>query len=148
MSLIENKKAGLRFEILETYVAGMELTGAEVKSLRAKRGSLEGARVIVRGGEAYVAGMTIPPYQVKNTPESYDPEHVRRLLLSKKEIAELADAESKKGLTTVPLEVYNAGRYLKLKVAIAKGKGKADKREDLKRADAKIEMERALRGKR
>lgn len=148
MSLIQNKKAGLRFEILETYAAGMELTGAEVKSLRAKRGSLEGARVIVRGGEAYVVGMTIPPYQVKNTPESYDPEHVRRLLLSKKEIAELADAESKKGLTTVPLEVYNAGRYLKLKVAIAKGKGKADKREDLKRADAKIDMERAMRGKR
>lgn len=148
MSLIQNKKAGLRFEILETYAAGMELTGAEVKSLRAKRGSLEGARVIVRGGEAYVVGMTIPPYQVKNTPESYDPEHVRRLLLSKKEIAELADAESKKGLTTVPLEVYNAGRYLKLKIAIAKGKGKADKREDLKRADAKIDMERAMRGKR
>ena len=103
--------------------------------------------MIVRGGEAYVAGMTIPPYQVKNTPEAYDPEHVRRLLLSKKEISELSDAESKKGLTVVPLEVYNSGRYLKLKVAIVRGKGKADKREDLKRADAKLDIERALRGK-
>ena len=148
MSLVVNKKAGLRFEILDTYVAGLELSGAEVKSLRGKHGSLEGARVIVRGGEAYLVGMTIPPYQVKNTPESYEPERVRRLLLSKKEIAELADAESKKGLTTVPLEVYNVGRYLKVKVAIAKGKGKADKREDLKRADAKLDMERAMRAKR
>ena len=147
MSLIQNKKAHLRFEVLESYVAGMELTGGEVKSLRAKHGSLEGARVIVRGGEAYVAGMTIPPYQVKNTPEAYDPEHVRRLLLSKKEISELSDAESKKGLTVVPLEVYNSGRYLKLKVAVVRGKGKADKREDLKRADAKLDIERALRGK-
>lgn len=148
MSLIENKKARLRFSILETYVAGMELMGAEAKSLRAKHGSLEGARVIVRGGEAFLVGMTIPPYQVKNTPETYDPERTRRLLLSKKEIAELADAESKKGLTTVPLEVYNAGRYIKVSVAIVKGKGKADKREDLKRADAKLDMERAMRGKR
>lgn len=148
MSLIENKKARLRFEILETYVAGMELTGAEAKSLRAKHGSIEGARVVVRGGEAFLLGMTIPPYQMKNTPETYDPERTRRLLLSKKEIAELADAESKKGLTTVPLEVYNVGRYIKVSVAVVKGKGKADKREDLKRADAKIEMERAMRGKR
>lgn len=148
MSLIENKKARLRFEILETYVAGMELTGAEAKSLRQKHGSLEGARVVVRGGEAFLLGMTIPPYQMKNTPETYDPERTRRLLLSKKEIAELADAESKKGLTTVPLEVYNVGRYIKVSVAIVKGKGKADKREDLKRADAKLEMERAMRGKR
>lgn len=147
MSLIENKKARLRFAILETYVAGMELTGAEAKSLRAKHGSLEGARVVVRGGEAFLVGMTIPPYQMKNTPETYDPERTRRLLLSKKEIAELADAESKKGLTTVPLEVYNVGRYIKVSVAIVKGKGKADKREDLKRADAKIDMERAMRGK-
>lgn len=147
MSLLENKKARLRFEILETYVAGLELTGAEVKSLRGKHGSLEGARVIVRGGEAYLTGMTIPPYQTKNTPETYDPERPRRLLLSKKEIAELADAEDKKGLTTVPLEVYNAGRYLKARVAIVRGKGKADRREDLKRADAKLEMERAMRGK-
>lgn len=148
MSLVENKKARLRFEILETFVAGLELSGAEVKSLRQKHGSLEGARVIVRGGEAYLTGMSIPPYQMKNTPDTYEPERPRRLLLSKKEIGLLADAESKKGLTVVPLEVYNVRRYLKVAVAIARGKGKADKREDLKRADAKLEMERAMRGKR
>lgn len=146
-ALLENKKARLRFSILETFSAGLELSGAEVKSLRGKLGSLDGARVIVRGGEAFLVGATVPPYQPSNMPKGYDPEHPRRLLLSKKEIAELADAESKKGLTVVPLEVYNAGRYLKLRVAIAKGKGKADRREDLKRQDAMREAERALRNR-
>ncbi len=147
MTLIDNKKARLRFEVLETYTAGMELEGTEVKSLRAKLGSLNGARVIVRGSEAFLVGMTIPPYQIANTKESYDPERPRRLLLSKKEIAELAEAEAKKGLTIVPLNVYNSGRYLKVAVAIVRGKGKSDKREDLKRRDAELDIKRALRGK-
>ena len=145
-ALIENKKARLRFEVLETYTAGLELHGFEVKSLRAKLGSLEGSRVIVRGAEAFVVGMTIPPFQVANAPKSYDPERPRRLLLSKKEIVELLDAESKKGLTVIPLEVYN-NRYLKMAVAIVRGKGKADRREDLKRLEAKKEADRALRQK-
>jgi SsrA-binding protein len=146
-TLLENKKARLRFSILETFSAGLELSGTEVKALRAKLGSLEGSRVVVRGGEAYLVGATIPPYQVANAKEDYAPEKTRRLLLNKKEIAELADAESKKGLTVVPLEVYNAGRYIKLRVAIVKGKGKADRREDLKRQDAMREADRAIRSK-
>jgi SsrA-binding protein len=83
-----------------------------------------------------------------NTPETYDPEKTRRLLLNKKEIAELADAESKKGLTIVPLEVYNAGRLVKLRLAIVKGKGQEDRREDLKRQTDMREAERDARGKR
>lgn len=146
MILLENKKVRLRFTVLETYSAGMELLGGEVKSLRAHHGSLDGARIIVRAGEAYLIGATIPPYQIKNTPENYDPERTRRILLSKKEIAELADAESKKGLTIVPLEVYN-NRYLKLRIAIVKGKSKVDKREDLKKADAARDIDRALKTK-
>ena len=147
MSLIENKKVRLRFEILETYSAGMELQGTEVKALRQKQGSLEGARIVVRGGEAYLVGATIPPYQIPNTLESYDPARTRRLLLSKKEITELADIEAKKGLTIVPIEVYNAKRFIKLRFAVVRGKGKADKREDLKKADAMRDIERALRGR-
>lgn len=147
-TLIENKKARLRFSILETYSAGLELSGAEVKSLRGKRGSLDGSRIVVRGGEAFLVGSTIPPYQMANTPETYDPEKTRRLLLNKKEIAELADAESKKGLTIVPLEVYNAGRLVKLRLAIVKGKGQEDRREDLKRQTDMREAERDARGKR
>jgi SsrA-binding protein len=146
MILLENKKVRLRYSVLETYSAGMELLGGEVKSLRAHHGSLDGARIIVRAGEAYLIGATIPPYQIKNTPENYDPERTRRILLSKKEIAELADAESKKGLTIVPLEVYN-NRYLKLRIAIVKGKSKVDKREDLKKADAARDIDRALKTK-
>lgn len=146
-TLIENKKARLRFETLETYQAGLELFGHEVKSLRQKLGSLEGARVVVRGGEAFLVGMTIPPYQQANTPKEYDPERPRRLLLSRKEIAEMLDAESKKGLTVVPFEVYNNGRYVKARVNIVRGKSKADRREDIKRLEAKKEAERALRQK-
>ncbi len=141
-TLIQNKKFGLKFSVVEKFSAGVELSGSEVKALRAKLGSLEGARVIVRGGEAYLIGATIPAYQAANAPEDYDPERPRRLLLQKKEIAVLADAESKKGLTVVPMELYNAGRLIKLALAVAKGKGKADKREDLKRATALREAER------
>lgn len=144
--LIENKKAKLRFSLVEAFSAGLELSGSEVKSLRSKHGSLDGARVIVRGGEAYVTGMTIPPYQVGNTDKSYDPERPRRLLLTKEEIAKIADAETKKGLTTVPFEVYN-DRYVKMRVAIVRGKGKADRREDLKKKEAKREAERILKRK-
>lgn len=148
MSLVENKKAHLRFAILKPFQAGIELSGAETKSLRRKQGSLEGARVLVRGGEAFLVGMTIPPYQTANTPEEYDPEKTRRLLLKKDEIAEIGDAEAKKGLTVVPFEVYNAGRYIKVRIAIVRGKNKADKREDLKRKDDEREIQQAMRGKR
>ena len=146
-SLIENKKAHLRFETLESFQAGIELAGHEVKAIRSKLGSLEGARVIIRGGEAFLVGMTVPPFQMANTPKTYDPERPRRLLLSRKEIAELLDAEAKKGLTIIPFEVYNNGRYLKVRVNIVHGKGKADRREDIKRLEAKKEAERALRQK-
>lgn len=144
--LIQNKKATLRFTILETMSAGIELSGGETKALRKKMGSLEGARIVVRGGEAYLVGMTIPPYQPSNTLKGYDPERVRRLLLKKSEIAELLSAEAKKGLTVVPISVYN-NNYVKVQVAIVRGKGKADKREDLKKKDAKREAERVLKNR-
>ena len=144
--LIENKKARMRYTMVETYSAGLELSGSEVKALRGKHGSLDGARVIVRGGEAYLVGMTIPPYQASNTSKSYEPDRTRRLLLKKSEIAALSEAESKKGLTVVPLSLYN-NRYVKVQVAIVKGKGKADRREDLKRQDDKRDMDRALKRK-
>jgi len=87
---VANKKAHFNYEILERYEAGIELLGHEVKTLRSKRGSLEGAYVIVRGSEAFVTGMHIPPYQVKNVEESYDPYRNRKLLLTKDEIKKLA----------------------------------------------------------
>jgi len=145
MTLVEYKKALLKFAPLESLGAGIELSGQEVKSLRNKLGSLDGSRVVVRAGEAFIVGMTIPPYQASNMPKDYDSERARRLLLNKKEIARLADAESKKGLTIIPLEVYTAGRFVKARIAIVRGKGKSDRREDLKKRDATREAERVLK---
>jgi SsrA-binding protein len=147
MTLVEYKKALLRFAPIETFSAGLELLGGEVKSLRAKLGSLDGSRVVVRDGEAFLVGMTIPPYQPANTPKDYDPERSRRLLLTKKEIALLATEESKKGLTIVPLEVYSSGRLVKARIAIVRGKGKSDRREDLKKRDAARETARVLKNR-
>lgn len=144
-TLVEYKKARLKYAVEESYAAGMELLGGEVKALRGKLGSLEGAHVVVRGGEAYIVGMTIPPYQVANAPKGYDPERTRRLLLTKKELRELADAEAKKGLTIVPLEVYTSGRNVKVRVAIVHGKSQSDKREDLKKRTAERENARIVK---
>jgi SsrA-binding protein len=147
MALIQNKKVSLRFAILETFQAGIALTGGETKALRSKLGSLEGARVLVRDGEAYLIGATIPPYQAANTPSGYDPERSRKLLLKKKEVMELADAEGRKGLTVVPIEMYNAGQYIKVRVAIVRGKGKFDKREDLKKKAVERDLGRTLKNR-
>jgi len=145
MALIEHKKARLNYEILEEFEAGLELLGTEVKSLRAGQGKLEGSHAIVRGGEAYVVGMHIPPYQPLNTDKTYDPDRSRRLLLSKREIRALQGYESQKGLTIVPLRVYNKGKVLKLSVAAARGKKAYDKRAVLKERDTKREIERTLK---
>lgn len=145
MTLIENKKARFNFELLDTFEAGIELFGYEVKSLRNKQGKLEGAHVIVRGGEAYLVGASIPAFQPANAPKSYDPSRTRRLLLSKKELDALLGAESKKGLTIVPISVYNSHGLLKLSLAIARGKKDVDKRETIKERDTKREMDREMK---
>ncbi|HEY4517063.1 MAG TPA: SsrA-binding protein SmpB [Candidatus Paceibacterota bacterium] len=145
MSLIENQRAGFDYVILETLEAGLELLGFEVKSLRAKHGSLKGARVVARGGEAYLVGATIPAWQVANAPKSYDPERTRRLLLSQKEIAHIASAEGQQGLTIIPLSVYNRGRVLKLGLAIVRGKKKADKRQSIRAREEKRSAQRTLK---
>ncbi len=145
MSLVENKRVGFDFQILETIEAGLELFGYEVKSLRAGHGSLKGARVLARGGEAYLVGATIPAWQPANAPKSYDPERSRRLLLKAKEIDQIRGAESEKGLTIVPLSVYNKGRNLKLSIAIAKGKKRGDKRQNIQTREENIRIQRRLK---
>lgn len=143
--LIENRKVRFNYDLREKFEAGIELFGFEVKALRQKQGSLDGAYVIVRGSEAFLVNAYIPPYQPKNTPKEYDPRRARKLLLTKKEIGELAAAESKKGLTVVPVSVYNKGRKIKVEIAIARGKKKYDKRETIKRRDIEREMRRELK---
>lgn len=142
----ENRKARFNYEILEKYETGIELLGTEVKSVRNGQMSLEGAFVIIRGGESFLINANVPPYQVKNAPKDYDPLRNRKLLLTKKELAELAGSEKNKSLTIVPLSVYNKGRKVKVSIALVKGKKKFDKRETLKKRDTDREIRREYKG--
>jgi SsrA-binding protein len=145
MSLLEHKRVRFDYEILETIEAGIELTGLEVKSLRGKHGSLAGAYVSVDGGEAFLVGAHIPPFQPGNTPSGYDPYQRRKLLLTKKELSGLKETERQAGLTIVPISVYSKGRHIKVAIGIARGKKKRDKRETLKKKDAARDIARTLK---
>lgn len=144
-SFITHRRARTDFEILDTYEAGMELFGFEVKAIRSSKGALEGAHVVIRGGEAYLVGASVSAHQPANTPGTYDPERTRRLLLSQKEIDTLSRKSGQKGLTIVPISVYSNGRNIKLKLAVARGKKKLDKREVLRKRDAERRIERTLK---
>lgn len=148
MALIENKMIRLEYEILETFDAGIELFGHEVKSLKSGRGSLKGAYIIVRGGEAFISGMQIPSYQPANTPKNYDEYRPRRLLLTKKEIMTLLGKEKQRGLTILPIKVYNKGKKVKISLVVVRKRKKYDKRELLKKKTAEREMSRVLKGDR
>lgn len=141
----ENRKVRFDYEILEKFEVGIELLGTEVKSVRGGRMSLEGAFVIVRGGEAYIINSNIPPYQVANAPKDYDPLRNRKLLLTKKEITELAGNEKNKSLTIVPISVYNKGSKIKVEIALVKGKKKHDKRETTKKRETDREIRRTIK---
>lgn len=145
MGLIENKYIGREYEILESFDAGIELLGHEVKSLKEGRGSLKGAYVIIRGGEAFLVGMHIPAYQSANTPKGYDEYRPRRLLLTKKEISRLFGLEKERGLTILPKRVYNKGNKLKVALVVVRKLKKHDKRELLKKKEARRETERFLK---
>jgi len=144
----ENRKAFFNYEILEKYEACIELLGVEVKSVRNGKMSLEGAFVLVRGGEAFLINANITPYQTNNSPKDYDPLRNRKLLMTKKEIAKLADSEKNKSLTIVPISVYNKNRKIKVEIALVKGKKKYDKRESIKKreTDRNIRREYSAKG--
>lgn len=142
---VTHKRASFDYEILDTFEAGISLLGTEVKSIRNKRGQLEGAHVVVRGGEAFLVGATIPPYQTANAPKDYDGERPRKLLLTQKELQKLHTESEKNGLTAIPIRLYNNGRNLKLEVGIARGKKKYDKRESIKTRDTKRDIDREFK---
>ncbi len=139
---IDNRKAYFDYEVLETVEAGIELFGYEVKSIKAKQGNLQGAYVLIRGGEAYLAKTFVPPFQEKNTP-AYDPERIRRLLLNKQEIKRLAEIDKK--LTIVPISMYSKGKNIKVEIAIVRGKKKYDKRETIKKRETDRDIQRTLK---
>ncbi len=140
MRLIESKKLHLTYIITDTKEAGVELFGHEVKSLRKKQGSLDGAKVIVRGGEVFLVGAYIPPYQPSNTPKGYDPYRTRRLLLQKSEIEELYALEQAKSLTLAPHSLYLNKTHIKCEIAFCKKKKAEDKREAIKKDISRREL--------
>jgi SsrA-binding protein len=143
--LINNKKAKFNYEILDKYEAGVELTGVEVKSLKSGKGNFTGAYIIVRGNEAYLVEAEIPPFQPKNVSDDYDSKRHRKLLLKKKELMKLSEYENSKGLTLIPLSLYNKGRYIKLEFAVARGKKTTDKRQTIQKREADRDMHRTLK---
>lgn len=129
MTLIEDKKLGLEYHIHQSIEAGIELLGHEVKSVKAKLGGCAGARVVARGGEAFVLNLYIPAYQPKNNEKGYDEFRTRRLLLHKKEIIDIYDAEHTQGLTALVKRLYLKGRQIKCEIVIVSKLKKHDKRE-------------------
>ncbi|HAH08441.1 MAG TPA: SsrA-binding protein [Elusimicrobia bacterium] len=141
-----NRKARMRYEILEVLEAGLSLKGPEVKSLREGRVSFEGSFARVDGREAFLHNLHIPPY-AQNTLETLDPVRTRRLLLKRREIDKLSSKLRTKGLTLVPLEVYFLRGWAKVSLGLGKGKKGPDRREDLRKRDVEREMGRSFRGK-
>ncbi|KKS38954.1 MAG: SsrA-binding protein [Parcubacteria group bacterium GW2011_GWA2_42_14] len=142
-----NKRAYFDYEILETYEAGLELFGFEVKSIKTGHANLGGSFIVIQAKtagspEAWLLNAHIPPYQPKNTPASFDPYRTRRLLLHKSEIRELIGKSAQKGLTLVPLRVYNKGARIKIEFGLSRHKKKEDKRETIKERETKREIDR------
>ena len=143
--LAENKKAFFDYEILETYQAGIVLNGQEVKSIKSGRMSLKGSFVVFKENEVFLLNAQVPPYQPNNIYGEYESSRSRKLLLKKAEINELIGKSHQKGLTMVPLKVYNHKGKVKLEFALCKGKRKADKREKIKNREADREIQRSLK---
>jgi SsrA-binding protein len=143
-SISRNRKARHEYELLDRFEAGLVLTGTEVKSLRSGKASLQEAYVRVENGEAFLVGANIPPYTHAGQ-ENHQPTRRRKLLLSRRELQKLKKGLQEKGLTIVPLHLYFQGAWVKLEIALARGKKHHDKRQSLKSAQDKRDMDRALR---
>lgn len=140
MESISNKKAYFDYEISDTLEAGIELLGHEVKAVRTGKASLVGSLVKIYGGQVWLVGATIGPYQKKNEPENFDPQRSRRLLLHKQEIIRLIGVTSKKTLTLVPIKLYNKKGIIKLEIGIGTHKKKGDKREAIITRESRREI--------
>ena len=142
--IARNKRARHDYEILDTWEAGIVLTGTEVKALREGRANLTDAFGIVKDGEVFLLNLHIGAYGQGNV-FNHDPTRTRKLLLHRREIRRLIGAVERQGLTLVPLDLYFTHRRVKAKLALVRGKQQHDKREDLKKKDAEREIARALR---
>jgi SsrA-binding protein len=141
----DNRQARFLYEILETYEAGIELKGTEVKSIRTGRANLRDGYALIRNGEAWLLNVHVSHHSTASQYFNHDPRRTRKLLLHKQEIRKLIGKVEQKGLTLVPLKMYLKNGLVKVSIGLAKGKQLHDKREDLKQRQDKREMERALK---
>lgn len=145
--LATNKRAAYDYEILEKIEGGLVLAGYEVKSIKNGHMSLKSAYVTIKDGELFLTNANVSPYQPANMPENYNSTAPRKVLAHKRQIKSLIGKISQRGLTLVPIRVYSKNGFIKLEFALGKGKRRVDKRENIKKREAKISMERALRDK-
>ena len=143
-TVAQNRKAHHDYFIDETYEAGIELFGTEVKSIRAGEVNLKDSWCEIQNGEIKVNGIHISPYEKGNI-FNRDPNRVRRLLMHKREILKLSGLVQKQGVALIPLEMYFSGSRVKLAVGVCRGKKLYDKREDIANRDAKRDIERSLK---
>ena len=144
-TLATNPRAKFDYQILETYEAGLVLSGFEVKAAKNNRLILKGSYVTIKNGEAWLINAQIMPYQPKNTPADYEPGRTRKLLLHKKEIEALIGRIKEKGLTLTPIRVYTKRNRVKIEFGLGRGKRKIDKREKIKKRESDRKLERAVK---
>lgn len=141
----DNRQARFLYEIIETYEAGIQLVGTEVKSIRAGKVNLRDGYALIRHGEVWLTNVHISPYETTGKYFNHEAKRDRKLLLHKKEINKLIGALQEKGLTLVPLKMYLKGEWVKVSLGLGKGKKLHDKRETIKRREDQREMQRALK---
>lgn len=135
-NLAENRKAGFDYEILEKFTAGIELTGHETKSAKMGRFNLAGSHAIIRNNEVFLVGGNIASFQPGNAPKTYEPQRTRKLLLKRAEIKYLL-GKTQSGLTIIPLRAYTNRGFVKVEIALGRGRKKHDKREVIKKREFK-----------
>lgn len=141
----ENRQARYLYEILETYEAGIQLTGTEVKSIREGKANLQDGYALIRNGEAWLLNAHISPYTGSGQYFNHEPRRTRKLLLHRQEIRKLIGKVEQQGLTLVPLKMYLKRGLVKVSIALVKGKKLHDKREDLKRRQDQRDIQRAMK---
>jgi SsrA-binding protein len=139
-----NRQARFRYHFLETWEAGLVLTGTEVKSLREGKAQIKDGYASVRDGEVWLHNVHIPPYAPASR-TNHEPERPRKVLMHRREIERLIGKTREKGLTLVPTRLYLRDGRVKVEIALAKGKDVGDKRQSIKEREMKREMERAIR---
>ncbi|WP_416675654.1 SsrA-binding protein SmpB [Egbenema bharatensis] len=143
--IADNRQARFQYEILETYEAGIELRGTEVKSIRQGKVNLRDGYALIRNEEAWLHNVHISPHDTAGQIFNHDPRRTRKLLLHAQEIRKLIGQVEQKGLTLIPLKLFLKRGWVKVTIGLARGKKLHDKREDLKRKQANREIERAMK---